>query len=120
MILTQEILKIVRHEHETKFRYQLYNDMRFSFFPSMSIYDIIQSFDDPEYGYIGTLHLKFKNDNGNKYYEGIWYDNATKALEVVQQIQKDKFWNEDLLIRANLDHIESKYGNPAQTFSFTN
>ena len=89
--------KELRFSLETQYRYKLYNDPAFPFFPSLGIRDILQGFGFVE-EYIGTLHLHWVNkDNGivydkprhtnvNGVWEATWYDTAEEGLLAGERI----------------------------------
>jgi hypothetical protein len=92
--------KELRFALETQYRYKLYNDPAFPFFPSLGIKDILQGFaHDDEF--IGTLHLHWVNkDNGIVYekirhtnikgvWEATWYDTAEEGIRAGEKVVDD-------------------------------
>ena len=80
---------------------------------------VLQGFEaPPEIGYIGMLHLWWTPEESGIEYENPragavmvkgtwkseWFDRPEDAIEVAQQIQADKCFNEDKLIEAHIKH----------------
>jgi hypothetical protein len=77
----------LRHAMETQFRYKLYHNIAFRYFPSMGIKDIIQGFANDEIGLVGILHLHYTPEKGKiGLWKSIWYDSEEEGTRVGQAI----------------------------------
>lgn len=104
------ILQELRFQRETEFRYMLYKRVEFPFLQSVGVNHVFQSFVDEEYGYIGTLHLSFTVEDNNKYWKGVWYEVAGDVIDLAERLQSEKIYNEDLIVRTQMDYIEKTRG----------
>ena len=115
----EKMLKDMRHAMETQFRYKFYNSTEFPFLQSMGVRHILQGFEaPPQIGFIGMLHLWWTPEESGIVYENPragavmvkgtwkseWFDRPEDAIEVAQQIQADKCFNEDKLIEAHMKY----------------
>ena len=109
--------KDLRHAMETQFRYKFYNSTEFPFLQSMGIRHILQGFEAPsQIGFIGMLHLWWTPEESGIVYKNPrtivakgtwkseWFDSSEDAVEIAQQIQADKPFNEDKLIEAHMKY----------------
>ena len=117
--------KDLRHAMETQFRYKFYNSVEFPFLQSMGIRHILQGFEaPPQIGFIGMLHLWWTPEESGIVYKNPrtivakgtwkseWFDSPEDAVEIAQQIQADKPFNEDKLIEAHMKfHAELQKKN---------
>ena len=98
------LLKELRYQHLTKFRFTLYKKPEFPFLQCMGIKDIFQSFTDDEYGFIGTVRLYYSSEH--KAWLEEWYDNMLEIIDLAEQIQQHKKDNhyavEDKIIDAHI------------------
>ena len=103
------ILKELRYQAETRFRFTLYKRPEFRWLQSMNIKHIFQPLDDLEHGSLGILHLQFVNEDGNKYWKGTWYENAIEVFAVAQEIQnkKEEYIDENKIIDAQIRYMKS-------------
>jgi hypothetical protein len=112
-----KMLKDLRHAMETQFRYKFYNSTEFPFLQSMGIRHILQGFEaPPQIGFIGILHLWWTPEESGIVYKNPrtivakgtwkseWFDSPEDAVEIAQQIQADKPFNEDMLIEAHMKY----------------
>ena len=83
--MTQKEKDELRFAMETQFRHKLYLDPAFKYFHSMGFHDILQGFGTKEIGFIGVLHLKWKNDTT---WIAEWHDDATYLVDEWERIQK--------------------------------
>tara|TARA_B110001454_G_scaffold49951_1_gene49064 strand:- start:607 stop:1062 length:456 start_codon:yes stop_codon:yes gene_type:complete len=115
--MSPEMRDELRYAMNTQFRYKLYNDPTFPFLHSMGIKHIIQGFEaKEEMGYVGVLHLWYTNESGEPSYhtkdkhflagdwKHKWYDRPEDAIKLAIQIQKDKPYDEDKLIRVAIEY----------------
>lgn len=113
----EKMLKDLRHAMETQFRYKFYNSTEFPFLQSMGIRHILQGFEaPPQVGFIGILHLWWTPEESGIVYKNPrtivakgtwkseWFDSPEDAVEIAQQIQADKPFNEDMLIEAHMKY----------------
>jgi hypothetical protein len=113
----EKMLKDMRHAMETQFRYKFYNSTEFPFLQSMGIRHILQGFEaPPQIGFIGILHLWWTPEESGIVYKNPrtivakgtwkseWFDSPEDAVEIAQQIQADKPFNEDMLIEAHMKY----------------
>jgi|TARA_B100000745_G_scaffold134361_1_gene87789 hypothetical protein len=113
----EKMRKDLRHAMETQFRYKFYNSTEFPFLQSMGIRHILQGFEaPPEIGFIGMLHLWWTPEESGIVYtnprtivakgtwKSEWFDSPDDAIEIAQQIQSDKPFNEDKLIEAHMKY----------------
>ena len=113
----EKMLKDLRHAMETQFRYKFYNSTEFPFLQSMGIRHILQGFEaPPQIGFIGILHLWWTPEESGIVYKNPrtivakgtwkseWFDSPEDAVEIAQQIQADKPFNEDMLIEAHMKY----------------
>ena len=107
----QEIRKGV----EQQFRYKLYKEPTFPFMPALGTKHIFQGFQCEEFGYIGTLHLKYTNESGelsyqtkekqflSGYWKSEWISDAREALDMAIEVERSKPYSE------KLEQIHLKY-----------
>ena len=104
---------------ETQFRYKFYNSTEFPFLQSIGINHIIQGFEAPdEMGFIGVLHLWWTPDESGIVYDkprkfkaigtwnGEWLDRPEEAIELAIQIQKNRPYDENKLIRIAMEFAQ--------------
>tara|TARA_B100002019_G_C20898742_1_gene417064 strand:+ start:152 stop:514 length:363 start_codon:yes stop_codon:yes gene_type:complete len=103
-----DVLQELRFQSETKYRLAFYKTPEFNFLPSLGIGDVFESFNDKEYGYIGTLHLKFSQKK--KYWKSFWYDKIDVAINIANEIQSKKIINDDVVINYQMHYIDMIYG----------
>ena len=109
----------LRFAMNTQFRYKLYRDPMFPFFPAMGINHIIQGFEHKEEkSFVGVLHLWYENTSGEPSYHtkdkhfvaGIWrhewYDHPVDAVNLANYIQYSRPFDEDKLVKVMMKHIE--------------
>ena len=73
----EKVIEEMRNWLEVQFKYKMYNDPCFPFFQAMGRQNVFQNFVDKNVGKIGTLHLKWYNEDN-----GIVYD-APRATNVI-------------------------------------
>jgi len=113
----EKMLKDMRHAMETQFRYKFYNSTEFPFLQSMGIRHILQGFEaPPQIGFIGMLHLWWSPEESGIIYENPrtivakgtwhaeWFDSPEDAVEIAQQIQAEKCYDENKLIEAHMKY----------------
>lgn len=109
--IPEELLNEVRFQAETIFRLALYKRPEFNFLPAIGVKDIFESMTDPEYGYIGSLHLKYHNDNKTgPYWKSTWYDKAIDVINIAEKLQEEKAINEDTVVNYHMHYIDMIYG----------
>lgn len=105
--------KILRKGMEKQFRYILYQNSIFPFLQSLGIKNVLQSFADNEVGFIGILHLWWKNINNAIEYEanretpflinGIWksewLDTPEEGIRLAKEIENKKPFDENKMIK---------------------
>ena len=104
---------------ETQFRFKFYNSTEFPFLQSIGVNHIIQGFEAPdELGYIGVLHLWWSPDESDIFYDkprkfkaigtwnGEWLDRPEEAIELAIQIQKNRPYDENKLIRIAMEFAQ--------------
>lgn len=106
--MNEEMKKELRYSLETQFRYQFYNDLKFPFIHSLGIQNILQSF-DYQGEYIGILHLYYVKRDTDYLWESEWLDSPSDGIKKAISIQQSKIYDENLIVNANLQHIQSKY-----------
>jgi hypothetical protein len=112
--IPEEILNELRFQAETKYRLSFYKDPEFKFLPSLGIADVFESFNDKEYGYIGTLHLRFIQES--KHWKSFWYDKIGSAINIANEIHNKKIINEDMVISYQMHYIDMIYGRKNSGF----
>ena len=87
----EKVIEEMRAWLELQFRHKIYNDPCFPFFQSMGRTNVFQNFVDKNVGNIGTLHLKWYNEDNGIYYiqprstnpigtwKSTWYDEKEGA-----------------------------------------
>ena len=109
--IPEDILKELRYQKETEFKFNLYKRVEFKFLPSMGIKHIFQNFSDNLYGFIGTLHLEWKKSEAGDYqFHSIWYDTAKELIDIAESLQANKIINEDKVIDYQQHYIDMIYG----------
>ena len=118
--MTPEMRDELRYAMNTQFRYKLYRDTVFPFLPALGINHIIQGFEaKEELGFVGVLHLWYENNSGELSYQTKdrhfvagdwkheWYDRPEDAVTLAIQIQKDRPFDEDKLIKTHIEYNET-------------
>jgi hypothetical protein len=100
----------LRKALELQFKHKFYNDPMFPWLPSLGILDILQGFDYNN-THIGTLHLKYTKREVDSIWLSTWIDRPIDAINLAQQIQREKPYDENMVVNANLMHIQNKYEN---------
>lgn len=102
-------LEHARYMCEVHFRNSLYKDIKFKFMPSMGIKDVFQSFASKT-EFIGVIHLNYrKGEDGKMYWHSSWLDRPEQAIEIAIQINDAQPYDEERLLHAVHDFIQSKY-----------
>ncbi|SVC10232.1 uncharacterized protein METZ01_LOCUS263086 [marine metagenome] len=103
---------------EQQFRYKLYKDPKYPFFPAMGIKHIFQGFDAQEDGYMGTLHLWYTNESGEPsyhtkdknfisgYWKSEWIDAAVEAVEKAIELEREDGLYSEKLVQVHLKYME--------------
>ena len=73
----EKVIEEMRNWLEVQFRHKMYNDPCFPYYHAMGRQNVFQNFVDKNVGKIGTLHLKWYNEDN-----GIVYD-APRATNVI-------------------------------------
>ena len=105
--IPEALLKELRYQHLTKFRFSLYKRPEFPFLQSVGVNDLFQAFTDKEYGYIGTVRLKY--DSESKAWIEEWYEKMEDIIAIAELIQKNKqehcFTDENKIIDAHINYM---------------
>lgn len=109
-------LEQVRYMCEMNFRHTLYKDIKFKYFPSIGIKDIFQSFAN-ENVFVGVLHLNYRKGESKKmYWHSSWFNKPEQAIFEAMCIQKEKIYDEELVMNTVQRHIRDIY-HPPENFS---
>jgi len=100
----------LKNSLEIQFRYKFYNELVFPYLHSLGIQDILQSF-EYQGEYIGILHLWYVKRETDDVWMSKWLDSPMDAINLAQQIQQEKPYDENMIVNANLMHIQNKYEN---------
>lgn len=102
-----DILRELRYQAETKFKLSLYKSVEGNFLPALGNKHFFNSFQDPTYGYIGSLHLYWHEGA----YHSEWFDKAIELIQCAEatQQEKDKVYSENMIIEAHMKYIQSVY-----------
>lgn len=105
--LPEALLKELRYQHLTKFRFGLYKRPEFPFLQSVGVNDLFQAFTDKEYGYIGTVRLQY--DSESKAWIEEWYEKMEDIIAIAESIQQAKqenhFADENKIIDAHINYM---------------
>lgn len=115
MLTTDQITEL-RESLEVQFRYKFYTDMRFPYMQSLGVDHVFQSFEHNGQP-IGVLHLWYdttKELTEENIWRSEWIDSALEAIRHAQMVSEARMYDENLVVHANLDYIQSKYGDPSQ------
>jgi hypothetical protein len=112
LVQDETLRKDLRHAMETQFRYKLYHDPAFPYFPSLGIKDIIQGFANDEVGLVGFLHLHYTTEKGKiGLWKSSWYDSEEEGTDASQAIVDSSCFDAEkvtlMLIREQLSKIKA-------------
>jgi hypothetical protein len=101
------ILKELRYQHLVQFKLSLYKRPEFLFLQCLGVNDIFQAFTNEEYGFIGTVRLRY--DKEHKAWVEEWYEDMREVVDLAESIQqhKDKthFAVESKIINAHISYM---------------